>query len=68
MMIMKRVPANVIAKRNVKRYQRGPPPTAMPVIPAARTPRPVVVVIDPAAIMIRSPAPRLIPNPGPAIR
>src|SRR2546427_10821547 len=34
---------------------------------AVRTPGPVVVVINPAAIVIRRPAPRLVPDPGPTV-
>src|SRR2546426_11584565 len=37
-------------------------------IVAVRTPGPVVVVIDPAAIMIRRPAPRFVADPGPSVR
>ena len=33
----------------------------------ARTPGPIIVVIDPAPIVIRGPAPRFIPDPRPAI-
>src|SRR5437879_12219234 len=35
---------------------------------AVRTPGPVVVVINPAAIVIRRPAPRFVADPGPAVR
>src|SRR6185295_178041 len=68
LMIVQRIPANVIAKRNVKRYQRGSPPAAVPVVKTSRAPRPVAVIVDPAAIVIRSPTPRFVAHPGPAIR
>ena len=68
LVIVQRIPADVVAERNGKRDERRPPPTAMPVITAARTPGPIVVVIDPAAVVIRRPAPRLVANPGPAVR
>src|SRR5687767_3019487 len=52
----------------MKGDERRTPPTAMPVILTARTPGPVVVIVDPAAVVIRGPTPGLITNPGPAIR
>ena len=66
--IRERVPANVVAEREMEGDERWTPPAATPVIMATRAPRPVVVVIDPASVMIRSPTPRFIPNPGPTVR
>src|SRR5258706_7889755 len=68
LVIVQRIPADVITKNYLERDQRGPPPTAMTVILAARTPGPIVVVVNPAAVVIRSPAPGLLAHPGPTIR
>src|ERR1043166_732985 len=68
LIVVQRIPANVIAERNVEYDQRRTPPTAVPVISTARTPGPVVVVIDPTSVMIRRPTPRLLAHPGPTIR
>ena len=71
LVIVKRIPAIVIAKRKIhihKSYERRSPPTAFPVELAARAPGPVVVVVNPAAIVIRRPTPGFIAHPGPAIR
>src|SRR5205085_1245175 len=38
------------------------------VIVTARGPAPVVVVIDPAPVVIRGPAPRLVADPSPTVR
>src|SRR6185369_3940220 len=35
---------------------------------AARTPGPIIVVVDPTAIVIRRPTPRLLAHPGPPVR
>lgn len=70
LVVIQRVPADVVAKREVedKRDERGPPPASVSVKLAARAPRPVAVVINPAAIVIRRPAPRLVTDPRPAVR
>jgi len=70
LVIIERVPADVVAKRDVenKRDQRGPPPASLPIKLAARAPRPIAVVLNPAAVVIRRPAPRLVTNPRPAVR
>ena len=68
LVIVQRIPANVITKNYSERDQRGPPPTAMPVILTARAPGPIVVVVNPATVVIWRPAPGLQAHPGPAIR
>src|ERR1044072_18623 len=70
LVVRQRIPANVIAKRNVehKRNQRRSPPTAFSVKLAAWTPRPIVVDEDPAAVVVRRPTPRFIADPRPAVR
>src|SRR5215213_2365947 len=70
LVVIQRVPADVVAKREVedKRDEGGPPPASLPVKLAARAPRPVAVVINPAPVVIRRPAPRLVTNPRPAVR
>src|SRR5690242_4215524 len=70
LVIIQRIPTDVIAKRDVKheRHQRRTPPTAIAIKLAARTPRPVTVVINPATIVIRRPSPRLVSNPRPTVR
>src|SRR5687768_7463486 len=52
----------------MKSDEGWPPPAAMAVVLAAWTPGPVVVVVDPAAVVIGCPAPRFISHPRPAIR
>src|SRR5437868_2949077 len=72
LMVAERIPADVRAVRVAEgdeRDQRGPPPTAMLiVIVTARGPAPIVVVIDPAPVVIRGPAPRLVADPSPTVR
>jgi hypothetical protein len=69
LVIVQRIPADIItAEYYAERYQRRPPPTAMPVILATRTPGPGVVVVNPASVVIRSPTPRLLAYPCPTIR
>src|SRR5688572_7605328 len=71
LVVRQRIPADVVSEREIKRDEsdeRGPPPTSFLVKLAARHPCPVVVVKDPAAVVIRSPTPRFIPDPGPTVR
>ena len=68
MMITEWIPVNLITKRNIERDQCRTPPTSIPVIITARAPGPVVVVIDPAAVVIRGPTPRFVTHPRPTIR
>jgi hypothetical protein len=67
MVISKRIPIDMIPKRDVETYQRRTPPTAVPVVTAARTPSPVVVVVNPAAVVIGRPSPWFITHPSPPI-
>jgi hypothetical protein len=69
MVIGKRIPTDLIAEVDVdyKSHQSRPPPTTLAIVLASRSPGPVVVVIDPAAIVIGRPAPWLMTYPGPAI-
>src|SRR5262245_2382722 len=73
--IRERVPAVrvpvAISEREVeleKGYECRTPPTPITLKLTAGTPGPVTVVIDPAAVVIRRPTPRLISHPGPAVR
>jgi hypothetical protein len=70
LVIIQRIPADVVTERDVEheRDQRRTPPTAVVVELAARAPRPVTVEVNPTAVVIRRPAPRLVANPRPAIR
>src|SRR5687767_15629674 len=68
MMIRERIPRNVVADRNVESYESRTPPTTIAMVVAARTPGPVVVVVDPATVVIRSPTPRFISDPRPTVR
>src|SRR6476659_1039839 len=69
LVVVQRIPANIIAtKNNAERYQRRSPPAAVTVVLTTRAPCPVVVVVDPTAVVIRCPAPRFLAHPGPAIR
>src|SRR5215213_7177204 len=70
LVIIQRVPAHVIAEREVehKRNERGTPPAPLLVEPAARRPGPIIVVVNPTTVVIRRPAPRLITNPRPTVR
>src|SRR4026209_708004 len=70
LVIIQRVPADVIAERDVehKRDECGAPPASVPVVLAARAPGPVAVVINPTPVVIRRPAPRLVTNPRPTVR
>ena len=65
--IRQRIPADVGSEREVESNERRPPPTAVPVVPAARHPDPVVVVEDPAAVVIRRPSPRFVADPRPTV-
>src|SRR6185503_3810241 len=47
--------------------KRRTPPAAFSRVVTVRTPCPIVVVIDPTAIVIWGPSPRLITNPRPAV-
>src|SRR5439155_22401479 len=69
--IRKWIPADVISEGEVNRNksdQRRAPPASVAIVLAAGTPGPIVVVVDPAAVVIGSPAPGLITNPGPTVR
>ena len=70
LVIIQRIPAHVVAERDVEHKcdERRAPPAPLLVELAARGPRPIAVVIDPAPVVIRGPAPRLITNPRPAVR
>src|SRR6185503_1253921 len=68
LMIIKRIPTDVVAEAYGERDQRRPPPAAMTVELAARTPGPIVVVVDPTAVVIRRPTPGLLAHPGPTVR
>jgi hypothetical protein len=68
MVVGKWIPTDVVAKDNIDCHQRRSPPTAIPVITTAWTPCPGVVVINPSAVVIRSPTPGFIANPRPAVR
>src|SRR5215204_4722065 len=67
MVIRQRIPRDVISKRNVESYERRPPPASVTVVVTPRTPGPIVVVVDPTAVVIRRPTPGFIANPSPAI-
>jgi hypothetical protein len=70
LVVIQRIPANVIAKREVERErdQRRAPPTAVPIEQASWTPGPVTVVVNPASVVIRRPTPWLVTDPCPTIR
>jgi hypothetical protein len=67
LMIRKWVPANIITEGEVECYERRAPPTAVAIVITSGTPRPIVVVIDPTAVVIRSPAPWFRAHPRPAV-
>lgn len=69
MTIGKRVPANLVAKVNInyKGHQGRSPPTALAIVLTTRSPRPGVVVVDPTAVVIRSPTPGFKAYPSPSI-
>lgn len=68
MIVRERVPTNLIAVRDMESDECRPPPTAMTIVSAARTPCPIVVVINPTTIVIRRPAPRFMAHPSPTVR
>jgi hypothetical protein len=71
LVIRQRIPADVLAERKIEVYKSDEcrsPPTAVPIKPATRYPRPIVIVIDPTAVVIRRPSPRFVTDPRPAIR
>lgn len=69
MMIRQRIPTVIGSEIDVdidERYQRRPPPGRA--IIAVRTPRPIVVIVNPSTPVIRRPTPRFIADPRPSIR
>src|SRR6266496_1550572 len=71
LVVRQRIPAEAVSPRKVYRdesNQRRSPPTAIAIVVAARTPDPVVVVINPSPVMIWSQTSWLISDPGPVIR
>ena len=71
LVIRKRIPADVVAEGKAeadKSDERGPPPASLLVEVAARHPGPVIIVKDPAAIVIRRPTPRFVADPRPTVR
>ena len=68
MIVRQRIPADIVAEREVEGYERGPPPTAVTRVSVARRPGPVVINIDPTAVVIRRPSPWLVSDPRPPVR
>jgi len=68
LVVVKRIPAIIVAKRDMERDECRSPPTSISVVPTAWTPRPSIVVIDPPSEVIRRPTPGFVTNPRPTIR
>jgi len=68
LIVRQRIPADIVAEREVEGYERGPPPTAVTTVSVLRRPGPVIVDIDPTAVVIRRPSPGLVSDPRPAVR
>src|SRR6185312_63905 len=68
-MIRQRVPtiAGTETDVNIEQRHQGRSPPTRAVIPV-RTPRPIIIVVNPSSPVIRLPAPGLIANPRPPIR
>ena len=65
--VRKRIPANIVI--DDKQSDKGRiPPTAAGSILAIRSPIPGAVIINPPAVVIRGPTPRLVVHPRPAKR